>query len=273
VAEADEYKGNFLNYSPKILVLTNMEYDHPDFFKNFREYQKTFEAIIKKVPKDGVVIYNKNDKNLAELVRKTANCKIRDYASQNLMVELMVPGEHNIFNAKAVLGVADYLGVDIKPVTEALSVFEGTRRRFEIKSKTPNFIFIDDYAHHPTEIEATLKAAKEKYSNFKIISVFQPHTFSRTEALLEDFANAFRWADKLVLLDIYGSAREKKGSIHSRDLAEKIRQTGYDNVSYKANLEEAAAYIKRKIKSGVILTMGAGDVYKLISKLKISCNL
>ena len=150
-----------------------------------------------------------------------------------------------------------------------LEEFQGTARRFEIKGKLKNgVLLIDDYAHHPTEVRATLKAAKELYPKRRIWCVFHPHTFTRTKALLKDFARSFNSADKIIILDIYGSAREKKGSVHSRDLV-RLVQSRQSEVKYIPDILKAADYLKKQMKPGdIIITMGAGDVWKLSAYLR-----
>ena len=256
VIEACEYDASFLHYFPKIIVITNIDKEHLDFFKTFTNVKKAFKDFFKKLPKDGFLIENKNNKNL-----KIEKEKIKKV--------LEIPGEHNVLNALAALQVAKVLGVPEKISLKSLSKFNGTWRRFEIKKgKAGNkkIILISDYAHHPNEIFASLSGAREKYPNKKIYCVFQPHQHQRTFYLLKDFIKVFKKVkiDKIIITDIYDVAgRENKKinfKINSEILVKKINK---ENVIYCAtdNLE---SYIKENIKSGdILIIMGAGDIYKL----------
>lgn len=261
VAEADEYRDNFLEYQPEALILTNLEYDHPDFFKDFADYQKTFRQLVKRIPASGFIVTNKNNRVIQEIV-KAAACPIIGYESEG-EIELKLPGRHNLENAAAVLAVSRKLGIDEQIARKALSDFQGISRRFEIVVQKKGLTFIDDYAHHPTEVKAALQATREKYPSRKVWAVFQPHTFSRTKALLQEFAGSFQSADQVVILDIYGSAREQSGQIHSRDLVQRIKEKR-KSVAYIPTIEKAKDYLKERIQSGdIVITLGAGDVWKL----------
>ena len=267
VAEADEYRNNFLHYSPQVLVLTSLEYDHPDFFKDFQEYKRTFQRLVQKIPANGFIVANGQDKRVKEVIKK-AKCRVIEYFPDQLKIKLKVPGQHNLWNASAVMTTALELGVKAETIKKALTSFQGTSRRFEIKGQSKGILLIDDYAHHPTEIQVTLQAAKELYPQKKIWAVFQPHTFSRTEALLKDFASAFKQADQVIILDICGSAREKSGQVHARDLVREIRKYKEGKVKYIPTIKETAEYLKKQAQAGqVVLTMGAGDVWKLSESL------
>ena len=267
VAEADEYRNNFLHYSPQVLVLTSLEYDHPDFFKDFQEYQKTFQRLVQKIPASGFIVANGQDNYVKEVVKK-AKCRIVEYFPDRLKIKLKVPGQHNLWNASAAMTTALELGIKAETIKKSLTDFQGTSRRFEIKGQSKGILLIDDYAHHPTEIQVTLQAAKELYPQKKIWAVFQPHTFSRTEALLKDFASAFKQADQVIILDICGSAREKSGQVHARDLVREIRKYKKGKVRYIPTIKETAEYLKKQAQAGqVVLTMGAGDVWKLSESL------
>lgn len=263
VAEADEYRNNFLHYSPQVLILTSLEYDHPDFFKDFQEYQETFQQLVQKIPASGFIVANGQDNHVKEVIKK-AKCRVVEYFPDRLKIKLKVPGQHNLWNASAAMTTALELGVKPKTIKKALADFQGTSRRFEIKGQSKGILLIDDYAHHPTEIQVTLKAAKEFYPQKKIWAVFQPHTFSRTEALLKDFGSAFEQADQVIILDICGSAREKSGQVHAQDLVREIRKYKNSKVKYIPTIKETAEYLKKRAQTGqIVLTMGAGDVWKL----------
>jgi len=279
VAELDEYQEKFLKYRPKVLILTNIEYDHPDFFKSFKEYKNAFLKLVSRLPKDGLLVGCGEDKIIRETVKK-APCRTALYYRKDLKkirgFSLKIPGRHNQLNALAVLTLIKAWQDWGQPPKNSgaapkkiLEEFQGTARRFEIKGKLKNgVLLIDDYAHHPTEVRATLKAAKELYPKRRIWCVFHPHTFTRTKALLKDFARSFNSADKIIILDIYGSAREKKGSVHSRDLV-RLVQSRQSEVKYIPDILKAADYLKKQMKPGdIIITMGAGDVWKLSAYLR-----
>lgn len=263
VAEADEYRNNFLHYSPKAMILTSLEYDHPDFFKNFRKYQKTFAELIDKIPSNGFIVANFGDPRVKEVIKR-AKCPVVGYGHLFDKIKLRVPGRHNLLNGQAALSAALKLGVEKETARRALAQFKGIRRRFEIKGEKNGVVFVDDYAHHPTEIRAFLKAARDFYPCQRIWAVFQPHTFSRTKALLNEFARSFDLADRVIVLDIYGSARENSGDIHSRDLVNLIRKSKGKKVVYLPTIESACSYLRENagVKDAV-LTIGAGDVWRL----------
>ncbi|MSU54589.1 MAG: UDP-N-acetylmuramate--L-alanine ligase [Candidatus Staskawiczbacteria bacterium] len=251
VIEACEYDGSFLEYSPKIAVITNVDKEHIDYFKTFANVKKAFRDFAKKVPADGFLITEKN------LPMKEA---------KNL--KLQVPGQHNILNALSALSVARLLGVKDGISFKALSEFTGTWRRFEI-TKTEPYTVVSDYGHHPNEILATLTAAREKYPDKKIWVIFQPHQYQRTYYLLKDFIKVFRnlKIDNIIITDIYDVAgREEKNinqKINSELLVKKINKK---QVQYMS-LANAEKFVKKNIKSGeVLIIMGAGDIYKLVEK-------
>jgi UDP-N-acetylmuramate--alanine ligase len=267
VAELDEYQEKFLKCQPKILILTNIEYDHPDFFKNFEAYKKVFLKLVTQLPPDGLLIGCSHSQVVQELLKK-APCPTISYSLEDLEkfggLSLELPGQHNQLNALAVLTLIKELKLDVKKAKKVLEGFKGTARRFEIKGKLKNGVWlIDDYAHHPTEIRATLKAARQLYPQQRIWCIFQPHTFTRTKALGHDFARSFGLADQVLILDIYGSVREKSGRVHAKDLVRLILKY-QPKTRYIPDVQKAADYLKEQIQQGdVIITMGAGDVWKL----------
>ncbi|MAF20812.1 MAG: UDP-N-acetylmuramate--L-alanine ligase [Parcubacteria group bacterium] len=262
VAEADEYGNNFLNYWPQALILTNLEYDHPDFFKDFKAYQTAFKKLIKRIPAAGFIITNLQDKNIKQII-KQARCPVIDYSVQT-GIKLSIPGQHNLLNGAAALKAACKLGIKQGLAKQSLAEFKGIKRRFEITGVKQGFVFVDDFAHHPTEVQVALKAARQTYPQKKIWAVFHPHTFTRTRVLLKDFGQSFKQADQIIILDIYGSAREKAGKIHARDLVREIEKHQPDKAKYIPNLKQTAQYLKKQVQSGeLILTLGAGDAWKL----------
>ncbi|HBU05244.1 MAG TPA: UDP-N-acetylmuramate--L-alanine ligase, partial [Nitrospiraceae bacterium] len=254
VAEADESDGSFLRLSPTIAVVTNIDREHMDFFKTMDSLRDAFLSFINKVPFYGVSIVCIENEELRKLLpyvhrryityglSPDADVYAADikkgfmtvsfdvvYKGENLgAFSLPVPGVHNILNSLAAIVVARELKIEADVIKEALKKFSGIQRRFELKGEENGTKVFDDYGHHPTEIKASLLALRETFSERKIIAAFQPHTFSRTKVFLKDFGSAFFEADKVLILDIYGSAREKKGKISSRDLVKKLEKNKID---------------------------------------------
>ncbi len=275
VIEACEYDDSFLNYFPKIIVVTNVDKEHLDYFKTFKNVIKEFKNFISKLPKDGFLVANKDDKNLVKISKgkfTTKHYSTIQKESAKLKKTLKIPGRHNISNALAALSVARILNIKDEISFKSLSEYGGSWRRFEIKQGIANgkkIIVISDYGHHPTEILATLKATREKYPNKKIWCVFQPHQYQRTHYLFKDFVKVFRKVpiDNIIITDIYdvaGREEEKiSSSVNSENLVKKINEK---NIKYMS-LNLAEKFIKENIKNGeVLIIMGAGDIYKLADK-------
>lgn len=240
ILEADEYQNKLQHYFPFGIILTNVELDHPDYFKTEREYQNVFEDFIKKVPPDGFFIDGRK-------------------VSYTL-------GKHNIFNAQLVTLAARKLGLTDDQIEKGIASFKGSPRRMEKVSDDP--LIIDDYGHHPTEIKATLRAIREAYPDKEIWTVFHPHTYTRTKKFLTEFGQSFKDSDHTVVLDIYASAREITGDVSSTDVVYEIKKNGGD-AYYCATFDQAAAFLKHKLnKNTLLLTIGAGDVWKLHGLLK-----
>jgi UDP-N-acetylmuramate--alanine ligase len=306
IFEADEYQNKFLHYNPLGVVLTSLDFDHPDFFSDFNQYKNAFKEFIRKIPRHGFLIACGDDVDVIE-VSLSAPCKVIYYTEfpisnfaysaeaaisaakagqfpnnfktsnpnfQNYEVvsipsglDLQIPGKHNILNATAVFAVCKHLKLDEKKVVKALNSYQGANRRFERLGQCSGAEIIDDYAHHPAEIRATLKAVVERYKHKNIICVFHPHTFTRTKALFSEFSQSFDDCDELIVLDIYGSAREKQGGVHSMDLVNEIRKYK-QNVEYIPTIAEAVKYLKGKLSSkDVLITMGAGNVNEIGQEL------
>jgi UDP-N-acetylmuramate--alanine ligase len=301
VAEADEYQNKLKNYNPRAVLLNNIDYDHPDFFATREDYEKVFIDFIKKIPKKGFLIANFDDLIIEKIARVNCLGRVISYGLKNQVADFMaydlqfqnekqyfkvkmdgddlgdfniqLSGEHNVYNALAVIAAGIELEIDLLDIRKYLAEFTGTARRMQVLGEFNGAVIIDDYAHHPTEIKATLQGIREKYGNKKIIAVFHPHTFTRTKALLDDFAKSFNDADEVIVLDIYGSAREQQGGVHSQDL---INQLIINNekliikqeVKYIADLKECEEYLRKNIKGGeVVLLMGAGDVFRVGERL------
>ena len=292
VTEACEYKDNFLSLDPNIEVILNIDRDHLDYFKDLDHIIDSFSKYITKIPEDGMLIANGDDANVLKAA-SSRKCemltfgfdKTNDIYAQNMSVKsdgsydfdliykkenalrvcLGVPGKHNIYNAMAAIAVSRVCGTDINCAVKEISKYEGAKRRFEYVGKSPNGADIyHDYAHHPAEVSATLESAKSReYEN--VICIFQPHTYTRTKALLNEFAESFDSADHVVFVDIYAAREKDPGDIHSKDLCGLVHKRGkVKSVCYQPSFEDAAAYVRALAQKGdIILTMGAGSIEKI----------
>ncbi len=275
VFESDEYQRHFMPYHPEYTIMTNIDFDHPDFFHSIDDVRDTFQDYAQNIKK-GIFAYG-DDENLRKLtapvpihyygfgdgddyqarnlIRTTRGSSFDAFFEGKMLGHFVVPtyGKHNVLNALAVVGVCHQLGLDMQDVADHMLTFRGVKRRFTEK-KVGETIIIDDFAHHPTEIEATLDAARQKYPDREIVAVFQPHTFTRTIAFADDFARVLDHADTVYLAQIYGSAREvDHHEITAQDLADKVRKPArvinVDNVSPLLDHERA-----------VYVFMGAGNI-------------
>ena len=296
VAEADESDGSFLKLSPTIAVVTNIDREHLDFFKNIDELKAAFLSFVNKVPFYGISILCADNKHVKDLLPKVQRRFITyglgegtDLTARNIKTvgfksnfeavmegkslgffEVPLPGLHNVSNCLATIGAACELEIDISSVKEALKKFSGVQRRFEFKGEVSGIKIFDDYGHHPTEIIAVLKAAREamkqntgeKPGERRLVALFQPHRYSRTKDLLNDFFMAFADADKVILMDIYPAGEQPLNGINSELLLEGIKGTGGDIV-YIQNRNEIPRYLAGYLREGdMLLTLGAGDVWK-----------
>jgi len=287
LTEACEYKKNFLNFKPYIGVILNIEEDHLDYYKDLDEIKNAFVDFSKKIPSYGFLVYNSDDSNQNNIfdevlcnkksfgINKSSFCraenlKFNPYPSYKLIIddeyichlELKVPGIHNVYNSLAASACAYLSGAANCTIKKGLESFSGTKRRFEYKGTYNNVIIIDDYAHHPTEVKTTLETVS-KLTEGNIHVVFQPHTFSRTHALLDKFSESFDAAKNVVLIDIYAAREKNDLNISSKDLLKKLVSRNV-NAFYKESFEAAAEFLKEKSSSkDIIITMGAGDVYKI----------
>lgn len=289
VTEACEYTNSFLSFFPKISIILNIDADHLDFFKDIDDIRHSFRLFAEKLPEDGTLIINKEIPHIEEII-KGLSCEIITYAlngaaqytAENIVFDetahpsfdclyegkkigrfsLSVPGIHNVSNALSAIALSRKVGMSVETIQKGLLHFGGTDRRFQYKGKVAGVTVIDDYAHHPTEIAATLKTA-QNYPHNRIWCVFQPHTYSRTKALLPEFAQALSLADKVVLADIYPARETDNLGISSQDLAALIAKKGAD-VHYFPTFDEIEEFLlKNCIHGDVLITMGAGDVYKI----------
>ncbi len=268
IAEACEYRRSFLNLSPYILVITNIEADHLDYYKDLIDIQNAFSELVQKVPADGFIICDPNDEKVKPVLAE-ATAQIIDYTKiSRVDLDLKFPGEHIIYDAQMALAASTVAGLDNGQAVVALNAFSGTWRRFEYKGLTFKQTEVyDDYAHHPDEVKVTLKAMREKYPQKKIIAVFQPHLYSRTKVLLTSFADSLSLASKVVLLPIYAAREKDDGLVSSQELEVLLQKEGVE-VSLAADFTQAEKIIIEKIDDdSVVLVMGAGDVTNLASKL------
>ena len=280
VIEADEHFASFLNYSPDIIVLTTIEQDHLDYYQNLNNILRAFKGYVAKLPPDGVIVANKDDKNVGKVV--TSSKRLIQYyskgwiAPKQLRQILKVPGEFNVANAHAALTCARVLGVPDETSYAALGAFQGTWRRFEVfEVKTPvPYTVVSDYGHHPTEVKVTLEAARAKWPKLPLWLVFQPHQYQRTYYFFRDFINILSRLpiDKLILTDIYDVAgreqAEIKKKVSAHELALQIQKKKGrkypDFVVYTPTLDKAQQWLEEHIAGGeVIMVMGAGDIYKV----------
>lgn len=289
VVEACEYTNSFLSFFPTIEVILNVEADHLDFFKDIDDIRHSFKLFAEKLPEDGLLVINKDIKH-CEYFTQALKCRVvtfghekdADYTANFISydkfahpsytlfykgeelakVELGVTGEHNIYNSLAAIAVARSLDIPMEVILRGLKRFTGTDRRFQKKGSVNGFTIIDDYAHHPQEIAATIEAAK-KYPHRKLWIVFQPHTYSRTAALLDDFAGALSQADEIVLADIYAAREKNTIGISSDDLRKHMLEQN-TNVYYIPKFEDIEDFLLQHVEEGdVLITMGAGDIYKV----------
>ena len=293
LTEACEYTNSFLSFFPKYGIILNVEADHLDFFKDLDDIRNSFRRFAELLPEDGALVINGEISSYEEL---TANVKCPvitfglsdrfDYYATDISfdesgcssyllhtpggetrtVSLGVVGVHNVYNSLAALAMADRLGFSPQTCLSALKQCTGADRRFQIKGRLGEITVIDDYAHHPTEIAATLEAAKN-YPHEHLWVVFQPHTYSRTKALMGDFARALRNAEHVILADIYAARENDTLGISSKDLQREIEKLGGD-CRYFRSFSEIEIFLLENCNQGdVLITMGAGDVYRIGEEL------
>ncbi|WP_284637876.1 UDP-N-acetylmuramate--L-alanine ligase [Paenibacillus silviterrae] len=289
VAEADESDGSFLQYQPLIALVNNIEADHLENYDgSFENLKKAYAQFLSQVKEDGKAVVCKDDAFLQEMIPQIKSEVITygidtdaDVIARNIelgdrkvafevvrngtplgTIQLSVPGRHNVYNAMATLITCMEAGLTFQQVADAITDFRGAKRRFQVLGEVDDILVIDDYAHHPTEIEATIQAAKA--TGKRIIAVFQPQRYTRTYFLFEQFSRAFPDADEVIITDIYSPAGEKQiEGITSAKLVELIRQNSNTNVSYIPTKEEVQSYLLRHVQSGdLVITMGAGDIWK-----------
>jgi len=288
VAEADESDGSFLALSPSIAVISNIDHEHIDFYRSMNNLRKTFIDFINKIPFYGRAILCVDDKEVQGLIPKLTKSYLTyglnpqsdirangiskeglsttfDVIFKNRLagtVTISIPGAHNILNALAAVGVGLELDIDFKYIREGLGNPGGLKRRFEIKDERGDILFVDDYGHHPTEILATLSAAKECWPDRRLVVVFQPHRFTRTRDLYDKFVISFNQADFLIITPLYGAGEEPIPGVDSRTLYQGIRNHGHRAVAYCDSTEDTISELLDQIRPGdIVLTLGAGDIH------------
>lgn len=288
VAEADESDGSFLKLSPNIAVVTNIENDHMDFYETMENIMHAFSDFLHKLPEDGLAVLCFDNDGVKETAEKTDRTYVSyaldheaDYTARNIRtkgpsteydvyyrnefagsIKLNVPGRHNVTNSLAAVAVGRHIGLSFNQIARGLEGFHGAKRRFQTKGKVEGVWIVDDYAHHPTEIRTTLMAARQTEPK-RLISVFQPHRFTRTKYLREEFGRAFVPADILILTDVYAAGEEPIPGITGEVIKEEVeRQTGRQ-VIYIPQREKIARYLEEVVESGdLVMTMGAGNIYQ-----------
>lgn len=286
VTEACEYKASFLKFHPYVGIILNIDADHLDFYKDINHIKDTFNEFINIIPEEGFIVCNNDDDNVKDILKNNHKCNIitygiksGEYTARNISynslgcgsydlykgeeklfaINLNVPGEHNVLNSLSAICTSLALNISKNSIINGLFNFRGTHRRFEFKGEKDGVKVIDDYAHHPTEIAATLNACKN-YPHNNLYVIFQPHTYTRTITLFDEFASTFDNVDNLILADIYAAREKDTGVVSSLMLGDAIRARGVNAVNYHS-FDEIVDYLKKQAKAGdLILTVGAGDV-------------
>ena len=273
IIEADEWNASFLDYWPKIIVLTNIEKEHLDYYKDLDHILDTYKEYTGHLPGEGILVANGDDKNVLKVAlsisRQIKKFSLKQKEARILRKKLKVPGEHNVYNALAVLTVARILRISDDIIFKALSKYEGAWRRFEIKDGKINgkkITIVSDYAHHPTEVKATLEAARQKFPKKKIWCVFQPHQGQRTFYLFEDFVKVLSSVpvDSLIVTDIYDVAGREKRKIGKQVSSKKlVGAINHSNVIFLSK-RKVKGYLKKNLKGGeAVIIMGAGDIFEM----------
>ena len=294
VAEADESDGSFLRYSPAIAVVTNIDREHLDFYPDLAAIQRVFLEFIDRIPFYGLAVLCLDNEPIQDLIprikKRYTTYGINpqaDFQIRNVVVEgrrtrfsvfrrrrklgrfkLNLPGIHNVYNATASIAVATELDIPIASIQAALERLSGVQRRLEVRGEVNGVAVVDDYGHHPTEIKMTLQAVRECWPERRLVVVFQPHRYTRTRALLDEFARAFYQSDVLVVLPIYAASEEPIAGITGQALSERINAHGHKQVIFAEGITAAAAQLKSLLMPGdLLLTLGAGDVWKVGAEL------
>ena len=290
VAEADESDGSFLKMSPSIAVVTNIDREHLDFYDDLEAIVQTFARFIDRIPFYGLAVLCLDNEHVQDLiphikkryttygVSRQADYQAREIQCEGLTshyqvyhrgrhlgaIRLSLPGIHNVYNSLASVAVGVELNIPFDTIRSALENLEGVRRRLEIKGSAKGVTVIDDYAHHPTEIKTTLQSVRTSWPDQRIVGVFQPHRYTRTQALFDEFTRAFYQTDQLILVPIYSAGETKIDGVSHTLLCEGIQAHGHKDVTCTDGFEEALALLRRDVREGdIVMTMGAGDILKL----------
>ena len=293
VAEADESDGSFLKLMPTIAVVTNIDPEHLDYYHGIEEIKEAFLSFLNKIPFYGLAVLCLDHPNIQSLIPRLkkrfttyglttqADFQAKEIVFEGLSatfdalhhqkeigrLKLQMPGLHNVYNALATLATAFELDIPFEVVQETLRDFSGIQRRFQIKGEKNGILIVDDYGHHPVEIVATLRAARTGWGR-RIVAVFQPHRYTRTQALFQDFMTAFNDANVLILTDIYPAGEDRIEGVEAKALYEGIRDYGHKDVTYIADKKEIVNHLLRIITPGdVVITMGAGDIWQVSEEL------
>ena len=299
IAEADESDGSFLKLSPTLAVVTTLDEEHMDFYLTMENMKSTFLQFLNRIPFYGAAILCVDDANLQSLLprieKRTITYGLKsqaDYTARNISVEGLKTyftvyhhgkklgkilsgalGRHNVCNTLAAVAVGMELNMDFPTIAESLKTFTGVQRRFEILKQSESLIIVDDYGHHPVEIQATLSTAKEVWPDRRLVIVFQPHRYSRTKHLMESFFSSFNDADQLLLLDIYSAGEEAEEGIHSQRIAEGVKEFGHKNVEYIGSTQSVIPHLQKILKPGdIVMTLGAGNIGELSHRLASRFN-
>jgi UDP-N-acetylmuramate--alanine ligase len=294
VAEADESDGSFLKLNPTIAVITNIDKEHLDYFKELKNLKAAFLSFINKIPFYGIAVVcleNEHIKDIIPFIKRrfltygfTKKADIYANDIQNLgtkmsyeviykgsslgRFDIPIPGRHNVLNSLASIAVSMELQIPLELIRRSLSGFCGIQRRFELKGEQSGIKIFDDYGHHPSEIRATLNAARECFKENRLLVIFQPHRFTRTRDLMDEFAKSFNYIDRLFLMDIYAAGERPIEGISSEHLYYKIKEEGFGNVTYIPDKYRLINAVVSDLKSGdVLITLGAGDVYKIAEEI------
>jgi len=290
VAEADESDGSFLKMSPTIAVVTNIDREHLDFYKDLEDIKNVFFDFIDRIPFYGLAVLCLDNEPIQDLIPKIKKrfttygmSTQADYQARNIRPEglktqfslhhqgedlgdimLNLPGIHNVYNAMASIAVGFELNIPFETIKSALETLEGVQRRMEVKGVAQGITVVDDYGHHPTEIKTTLQAVKESWPDKRIILAFQPHRYTRTHALFDEFTRAFYQSDLMVVMPIYPAGENPITGVDSARLCEEIKAHGHKEVICMDGMESTLVYLKDVLRSGdLLLTLGAGDVWKV----------
>ncbi len=299
VAEADESDGSLVNFHPCYSIITNIEEEHFGYYHDLEEILSTFGTFIENTLGHGELVYNLDDPNLSRLVERYDGevlsysvCELADIFAENVVLqdfgssfdiisgtrclgrmELSIPGIHNVSNSLGAVAVAMKMGIPFETIKEAVRRYRGVRRRFEVKGVVDNILVIEDYAHHPTEIMATLRSARYIANGGRLVGVFQPHRYSRTKHLHKRFSKAFVSADQLILTDVYSASEPAIEGVDGTTILRSVLESGQENVEYFPDMREIADFLLQTVRAGdVVVIMGAGDINlvadELVQKLR-----